>query len=111
MGASCKGMNRNAQSIQIESIVDRLPTLLSVRTFAKEIGCSERAVRGWVSSGQVRSLRLGRRRLVPLGELHRLARRGLRSNVGKKAQLGKAVGMASDAVDIDNEHSGRGTEG
>ncbi len=52
---------------------DRYPDLLSVRAAADHLAISESSVRRLIAAGMLATVRIGRRRLVPLAELRRLA--------------------------------------
>jgi excisionase family DNA binding protein len=51
---------------------DRHPDLVSVRAAADHLAISESSVRRLIAAGTVATVRIGRRRLVPLAELRRL---------------------------------------
>jgi len=52
--------------------------LLSVVEAAAALSLSQRYVAMLVRAGRIRSVRVGRRRLIPVGEIERIAREGLR---------------------------------
>ena len=49
---------------------------LSIRDAARFLGISERHLHRLLDANKVRSVRIGRRRLIPAGEVGRLADRG-----------------------------------
>jgi excisionase family DNA binding protein len=55
---------------------DRHPDLVSIRVAADLLAISESGVRRLIAADKIATVRIGRRRLVPSAELHRLASSG-----------------------------------
>jgi len=56
-----------------------MKALLSCDELAEQLSVSHWTIRSWISRGTIRSVKIGRRRLIPQGELQRIAREGLPS--------------------------------
>ena len=63
--------------------VEVVPELLPVKNFAARLGVSVWTARGWCYRGTVASVKIGRKLLVPAGEVHRMISENLRPRVSE----------------------------
>ena len=61
---------------ELDNRADGPPELLSIATAAKRLGIGRTALYDAIGRGELRSLRIGRRRLVPADALAELTRNG-----------------------------------
>ena len=66
--------------------------LLSLREVSVLAGLSLRTTTKLIASGEIKSIRVGRRRLVPRDELERFARQDHSTDLHEKSVLRKKVG-------------------
>lgn len=66
--------------------------LLSLKEVSVLAGLSLRTTTKLIASGEIKSIRVGRRRLVPRDELERFARRDHSTGLQEKSVLPKQVG-------------------
>ena len=59
--------------------------LFTVEQAASVIGLSAWTIRAWIAQGRLRSLKLGKRRMVPAEEVERVTSEGLREQAGGRA--------------------------
>jgi len=62
------------------------PQLYRVESAASILGVSHWTVRAWVKKGRVKTVRLGKLRMVPKAEIDRIAQDGLETNQRKSRE-------------------------
>jgi excisionase family DNA binding protein len=70
---------QHTTDVASSAITPTLPRLVGVPAAARDLGISPRGLWHMVARGQVRSVRLGRRVLIPRAELDRIVAEGVTS--------------------------------
>ena len=95
MGAAPKSAEEllsrlEAVATRLEAVHAPLPLVLTVKAAAAQLSVSERTMRGLVASGEVPSVLVGGRRMVPSSALVELAR-NVPPEAARKARPGRQV--------------------
>jgi len=65
------------------ALIDSQPRAISVTAAAAALGVSVRMLRALIARGEIRTILIGRRRLVPAAEVERLAAEGVPAKGGR----------------------------